>query len=294
MGSFKKVLIYEGKKILLIPLIYFLGAMIGAGINLIGIWNFSKEYQRMVELEVWAMQLFCIFCFLLFAITAYRAFAARKLYEKVRVRAETVFLVRCLLLTVSIFVYLLSSLALGTIRLNALEVNATYPFVLTFTGKPWWYGILFPLSVTFTLLMAYSFIELIKNILCSRMAVVFKALAMLLPVLIVLFLHAMPMITIDWYTIGNNDYFMGQMPVGNISYGQYMDMFACSDLMAGIADYDIPYCMLAWNIYNLPLFFAGLITILIGYFSFAFFGLKKNESYLYSSKKGGSNNESNN
>ena len=287
MGMFKKVLIYEGKKLLFFPFLFFLFATAHTGLNLIGVWNFSAEPTRMIELEVWSMQLFCIFCFLLFGITVYRVFTARKLYEKVRINGETVFLVRCALIALAIWLYLLVALALGSIRVGALEVNSTYPFVLTFTGKPWWYAILFPLSVVKTLLTAYAFTELIKNILVGRMRVIFKVLAMLLPALLVIFLHAAPQVTLDWYTIGNNDYFMGQMPVGAISYDLYMDMFSCSDLLYGVTDYKIPYCMLSWNIYNLPLLFAAVVCILIGYFSFAFFGLRKNESYLYSFQKGG-------
>lgn len=287
MGAFKKVLIYEGKKLLFFPFLFFLFATAHTGLNLIGVWNFSAEPTRIIELEVWSMQLFCIFCFLLLALAVYRTFAVRKLYEKVRIKAETVFLARCLLLTLATWLYLLVALALGSIRVGTLEVNSTYPFVFTLLRKPWWYAILFPLSVVTSLLTAYSLAELIKNILVGRMRVIFKVLAMLLPALLVIFLHAAPQVTLDWYTIGNNDYFMGQMPVGEISYGLYMDMFSCSDLLHGVTDYKIPYCMLSWNIYNLPLLLAAVVCILIGYFSFAFFGLKKNESYLYSSQKGG-------
>jgi hypothetical protein len=284
MRNFWKVLIYEGKKLLFVPLLYLLVCIALSGINLIGFGNFDGRIEKFIEEEQTALDFFYGFCLLLFVILSYRAFAGRKLYQKVRVKAETVYLARILLSTAIVFLYAILEMIIGSVRVGYLSSAYSYPFVLTLLNKPWYYALCFPCSVIVTVLLAYSVVEFIANALYSRFPVWAKILSLLLVVVIFCVTHATPLVAEDAFTFGSENIFVWKFPVGAMSRNYYLNSFAPSDLTFGAVEYTLAHCMLSWNIYNLPVLLTAIISILLCYFSFAFFSLKFNESYLY---KGG-------
>ena len=151
----------------------------------------------------------------------------------------------------------------------------------------------FPCSVIATVLVAYSVVELMINIFTSRFPAWAKGLSMLLVLAIFCCTHGFPLVELDGFTFGHDNIFVWKFPVSASSRAYYLNFFSPVDVMFGMAEYDIAYCMLSWNIYNLALLLTAVFTLLLCYFSFAFFSLKVNAGYLEPLKKGVKKNENN-
>ncbi|MBQ8291795.1 MAG: hypothetical protein IJX88_04745 [Clostridia bacterium] len=290
----KNLFVYEAKKLLFLPLCVFALSVVAALLWFVGIWH--NDVKAHIGLDKDAASFLYVFYGALFASFVYRTFTMRKLYEKVRVKPEKLFLAQFTLIFVVCVLYVLVAVLLGTARVAVLQkhdrqayLQSDYVFLFAFQGKRWWY-FLFAFSVATTAGITYSFTVLIANIVYAKQRWFWKIAWGLVPLIAVFFSHELPTWVLDAFTIGNGDFFGAPMPVGHISQSRYLAFWKDLDIMIDYAQASFPLCHVCWNIYNLPMLLCAVGMMALGFFSCTFFTGNYNEGYLYKKenrKRGG-------
>jgi hypothetical protein len=231
--------------------------------------------------------------YVFFAVTvawfAYRVFADRKLYAKVRICPRALFLYRLALLVAVSVSFVVIELLLGTARMAiwqkadrqaVLQFNRVCTFCLQ--GKNGWY-FLFGLSVATSAAVLYSATNFLANVLYSEESARVKALWIV--VLLFGFSAAMTMVGLFTESTVNFGGLYGvSLPVNANSYQQYTAYYnghTLDSILLTNGRMEVLICHVSWDIGNIPTCISGIILTALGFFSETFFTRKHSEDYLY-------------
>lgn len=302
MKNKRKLFFYECKKLLLIPALMLGVYVIRMGIDLIVCATSRGNTVEFLEKRDGAKEIFLYaFYAVLMIIACYRVFADRKLYQKMRVNPEKLFLVRLAIVTLACAVCTAVLLGMGTAqfaiakRQTAIHEPLIYetqflPYenacLFAFQGKTPWY-FLFCFSVAMSAGMTYSVAEFIANTVYSQRGIVVKALSFVMLGIVLFVMHDVPTFFLDVYTVAGKEFFTVPLPCGEITYKAYMQFWVefRLDERVNAVPFALARCGVAWNISNIVSLIIGLCTVAFGFFSTAFFNRKQNEGYFYGKKR---------
>ena len=293
---------YECKKILLIPAIMLGVYLLRMGIDLIVCATSRGNTVAFLEKRDGAKEAFLYaFYAVVVIIACYRVFAYRKLYQKVRVNPEKLFITRFLIVTLACAVCVAVLTAMGTAQFAiAKRQTAIYepeiyetqflPYenacLFAFQDKTPWY-FLFCFSVAMSAGITYALVEFVANAIYSKRGIFTKVLAFVALVIVICVIHGLPAFFLNSYTIGGKELFTLPLPCGEITYKGYMQFWRefRADEYVNAVPFVLPRCAVAWNLSNIVSLAGGLCAIAFGFFSTAFFSRKQNEGYLYEKKR---------
>lgn len=282
----KKLFIYEFKEITKIPLITA-GILIGFLLVNMGMELVSKlvKNDRFYNGAYELIANFSVYAF--FAITViyyvYRTFSAHKLYEKMRVNPERLFLIRIFSMFILLFGFVTILVLLGTVDMWIIRLKNEVGYqkeiktaLFALQGKNLWY-LLFGVSVGMTGVMMYSMVVFIKNIIFSNERGYLKLLWIALFFTTVFASHYTMSLTCELPSIVGNQYFSAPIPYGKISY----ELYETYNMELSNAYSNLLKFNLCWNITNYVGLLFGFSIIILSFTSIGILNRRVNEDYNY-------------
>ena len=115
-----KLFLYELKKTFLIPSIFTVACLV---LNVIDLLFFRDAEARPSDYDKFAKGALYVFYAVVMALFIYRTFTTRKLYEKVGIKAQTLFWVRILYLFAYCFLFTTILTLMGTLNLEIFKIE---------------------------------------------------------------------------------------------------------------------------------------------------------------------------
>ncbi|MBQ8429000.1 MAG: hypothetical protein IJX30_02775 [Clostridia bacterium] len=287
-----KVFLYELKKTFLIPTIWAVFSLL---LNVIDLLFFSDPEAGPNDYDDWAKAFLYIFYAIVMVLFIYRMFTTRKLYEKVGVRAGTLFWVRILYIFGYCFLFTTLLTLMGTLNLavfkieqyvEAQEVIKTALFA--YQGKSAWY-FLFGAAVGMTGAITYATVVFVQNLIISKERWYLKIVWGIAFVAAICLAHFVIADTYMFPALGGNEYFTTPIPYGAGTYRSYKRYFFRAEVydpsLALRLEPEILRCDLCWNITNVWALLVGLFIIVFAFLSIGFLHREKNEGYESTQKE---------
>lgn len=286
-----KLFLYELKKTFVLPLTFLTVCLAIYIFDYIVLLTGNQSF----DMESDAGGLLTIFVLILLIAFTYRSFSTRKIYQKMRINPEKIFLVRLLYVFLYSCIFTIILIALGSIRLEIIKDRSPGEYykllkfgLFLFQGRSGWY-FLFGVSIGATSSIVYSVVEFAKNIIFSnerRLLKIVWSICFLISLLIPLFVAR------DTYylpSIGNEEFFSSVIPYGANFYSTYAYYFAnayIGDPMSILTpSAQVLEFLLCYNVTNFMMVLSGLMIIALSFTSIGFLNRRQNDCYAYESKK---------
>ena len=281
-----KLFLYELKKTFLIPAIFATLFLIISFIDLL----FYDEVATLASgYDNFARGALNVFYAVVMALFIYRTFTTRKLYEKVGIKAETLFLIRMLYLFGYCFLFTTILTLMGTLNLKVFNIEQhleaqkiVKSSVFAYQGKSGWY-FLFGAAVGMTGAITYAVVVFIQQLIVSKERWYLKIVWAFAFTAAIFFAHYVIADTYMIPALGSNEYFTTPIPYGKLTHRNYKGYFNRAEVydpsLALRLQPEILRCELCWNITNIWVLLAGIAIIVFAFLSIGFLNREKNEGY---------------
>ena len=281
-----KLFLYELKKTFLIPSIFTVSCLV---LNVIDLLFFRDAEAGPSDYDKFAKGALYIFYAVVMALFVYRTFTTRKLYEKVGIKAETLFLIRMLYLFGYCFLFVTALTLMGTINMEIFKVDQYVEMqrlyktsVFAYQGKSVWY-FLFGAAVGMTGAITYAVVVFIQQLIVSKERWYLKIVWAFAFTAAIFFAHYVIADTYMIPALGSNEYFTTPIPYGKLTHRNYKGYFNRAEVydpsLALRLQPEILRCELCWNITNIWVLLAGIAIIVFAFLSIGFLNREKNEGY---------------
>ena len=281
-----KLFLYELKKTFLIPSIFTVACLV---LNVIDLLFFRDAEAGPSDYDKFAKGALYIFYAVVMALFIYRTFTTRKLYEKVGIKAETLFLIRMLYLFGYCFLFVTALTLMGTINMEIFKVDQYVEMqrlyktsVFAYQWKSAWY-FLFGAAVGMTGAITYAVVVFIQQLIVSKERWYLKIVWAFAFTAAIFFAHYVIADTYMIPALGSNEYFTTPIPYGKLTHRNYKGYFNRAEVydpsLALRLQPEILRCELCWNITNIWVLLAGMAIIVFAFLSIGFLNREKNEGY---------------
>ena len=285
----KKIFGYEFKKTVLIPAL-LLGAY--TVIYLIDLL-FNVFGENVIDAE--RISKWCLYGFyaVLIGLFTYRTFTTRKIYEKMRIDKQKLFLVRALYVFLYAFISTTLFVALGTLRMAVFKwtnyqeyLRFDYDCMFAYQGKTWLYS-LFGVSVGVTAVLTYCVAAFIERIIYSKERWYFKLVYGALFALAVLMMHYPVSFFYRAPSLGHNELFAPVIPYGAMTYEHFNEyvVMHVNHVSYGVARVQLLRCDLCWNITNVWGVLSAVFTFAFTFFAMQMLQRRVNDGYFVRKKE---------
>ena len=286
----KKIFLYELKKTFLLPTVF--AAIVCTLLCIDTVFFGSNDAEGGAD----AVAQVCLYMFyaLVMGVFIYRTFTTRKLYEKVGVRAETLFLIRMLYIFGYCFLFTTVLTVIGTLSFEFLNFEeyawAQQVFkstIFAYQNKSGWY-FLFGASVGMTGAITYAAVVFMQHLIASGERWYLKIVWTVSFFSSILLAHAVISNSYLFAGLGSKEYFSTPIPYGAISYrnyGMFLSYMPNHPSLSLKLEPEILRFDLCWNITNIWVVLAGLLIIVFAYFAIGFLHRGKNDGYEVISQK---------
>ena len=268
-----KVFLYELKKTYIIPTVWAVFCLL---LNVIDLLFFrDAEAAGPSDYDNWAKMFLYFFYAIVMGVFIYRTFTTRKLYEKVGVSAEILFLVRTLYVFGYCFLFTTALTLMGTLNLAVFKIEQYFEAqeviktsLFAYQGKSAWY-FLFGAAVGMTGAITYATVVFVQHLIVSKERWYLKIVWGVAFVSAIFLTHFVISETHTFFALGSNEYFTTPIPYGMMTYRNYKGYFSRAEIyhpsLALNLEPEILRFELCWNITNIWVLLAGLFVIIFAF-----------------------------